>query len=195
MYDIETIGTRDNAPIVQIGAVMFSPNAKLEDFGGNPAAEMFNGVISAPGSEFRRNVIMDDSDLARADWSTIEWWLRQEPEAQRRVFRDVAFPLMEVLLEFEQWTMSWGDLPAFYWSDMDFDARLLRQAYRRLGIAGACPLDKDRRAVRDYRTLKWIGKDLGLEAPPFVGVQHDALDDAYHQALVAVAVLRKLGVG
>jgi len=210
LFDLETIGGRDGAPIVQIGAVLFSPWGQPSDFDSShkdllpadarPSAVLLpgDGVISAPGAEFRENVFVCNEDLVAADWSTIRWWLtRTSDEARRRVFADDGRSKMlgTVLREFAFWCNSWGEAPTYWWSDMDFDLRLMRQAWAGMGIP--CPFGTDggpHRGVRDYRTLRWIGKALGIEQAPRVGVEHDALDDAYHQTYYAIRVLRHLGV-
>lgn len=198
-FDIETLGGKDGAPIVQIGAVLFSPWGSPSDFGGGIAGAPEVGVISAPGTEFRRNVKLTDNDMQSATWATVQWWMTQtSDEARRRVFAEPErSPIRDALIAFKEWKMSWGVVPTYWWSDMDFDLRLMRQAYEKNYMATACPFGSDEgphRGVRDFRTLRWIGKALGVEQAPRVGVEHDALDDAYHQAYYVIKVLRALGV-
>lgn len=204
LYDIETIGGRDNAPIVQLGAVLFSPWGAPAPEGRGIIMEdsASPGVISAPEHAFRMNVELPDSALARADWGTIKWWLTKPDQLARlRVFAEPErSPLSEVLHRFALWVQSWGEAPTYWWSDLDFDCRLMRQAYEGEFMSSRCPFgvhgsgNGPHRGVRDYRTLRWIGKSLGIEAAPRVGVEHDALDDAFHQAYYAIKVLRHLGV-
>jgi hypothetical protein len=220
LYDIETIGGRDGAPIVQLGAVLFSPWGTPADF-ATPAKTVVGscgaiqlegcapehhgdlevGVISSPQGAFRMNVELRDYDLQSADWSTIKWWLSVPGQAARqRVFGEPErHPIGDVLRKFAEWVESWGTKPAYWWADLDFDCRLMRQAYENNHLPRLCPFgghgeNGPHRGVRDYRTLRWIGKSLGVEQAPRVGVEHDALDDAYHQAYYAIKVLRHLGV-
>lgn len=205
LYDIETLGGRDNAPIVQLGAVLFSPWGDPADFGGTGRGvcdPIGAGVISAPEGAFRMNVELTNHDVQRADWATIKWWLTvPDQRARLRVFGEPErSPISDVLRKFAVWAQSWGDAPTYWWSDMDFDCRLMRQAYDTAYLPRLCPFgahggeNGPHRGVRDYRTLRWIGKALCIEQAPRVGVEHDALDDAYHQAYYAIAVLRHLGV-
>jgi hypothetical protein len=202
LYDIETIGCRDGAPIVQLGAVLFSPWGDPADFGGvgrGVCDPLGVGVISSPEGAFRMNVALGSDALHFADWSTIQWWLtKPEQQARLRVFAEPErSPIRDVLHQFAMWVRSWGVEPLYWWSDLDFDCRLVRQAYSMEGLASLCPFgsnDGPNRGVRDYRTLRWIGKSLGVEQAPRVGVEHDALDDAFHQAYYAIKVLRHLGV-
>ena len=197
MFDLETIGARDGAPIVQIGAVLFQPHGHVEVAG---QVALDQGTISAPGTEFRACIEMEPWRMERADWSTIQWWLtRTSDRARQRVFGDqTRVGIGEALIDFTEWSKSWGTDPTYWWSDMDFDLRLMRQAYENHALqADACPFGNNlgpHRGVRDYRTLRWIGRGLGIEPAPFVGVEHDALDDAYAQAYYAVKVLRHLGM-
>jgi exodeoxyribonuclease VIII len=180
MFDIETLGAANDAPIVQIGAVLFNP------FVGN-------GIISAPGTEFNMHV---DFDLAGADQSTLLWWFAQGQQAQQRVFgRDLPrAALRDVLVNLGGWATTWGKPVDFWWSDMDFDLRMLRAAWAR-ELGDPCPFgseDGPHRGVRDCRTMRAVGKLLGVEEVPFVGVEHDALDDAHHQAVETSNILRAL---
>lgn len=198
MFDLETLGTGDHAPIVQIGAVLFSPWGDPADFGGigrgvvDPAGA---GVISAPGGEFNVALEFDKLALMRADPDTIRWWLtKPEQRARDRVFgAEKRTGLRQALIAFDDWLASWGPAPTYLWSAMDFDLRLIRQAQKSCGLERQCVWN-NHKVGRDFRTLKWIGKRLGIEAAPRVGVEHDALDDAYHQAYYAIKVLRHLGV-
>lgn len=198
MFDLETLGTGDHAPIVQIGAVLFSPWGDPEDFGGvkrGAVDPVGGGVISAPGSEFYKNVAFDRESLLNADPETIRWWLTKPTDRARlRVFgSETRSDLRQALIAFDGWLGSWGVTPAYLWSAMDFDLRLLRQAQSATELKRQC-VWSNHKVGRDFRTLKWIGKSLGIESAPFVGVEHDALDDAMHDAYYAIKVLRHLGM-
>ena len=195
MFDIETLGSANEAPIVQIGAVLFNPFAEMVDGSGRGAGQG-GGIISAPGTEFNRHV---DFELDGAKQSTLLWWFAQGQQAQQRVFgRDLPrAAARDVLVNFAGWATTWGKPVDFWWSDMDFDLRMLRAAWaRELGDpCWPCPFgseDGPHRGVRDCRTMRAVGKLLGVEEVPFVGVEHDALDDAHHQAVETSNILRAL---
>ena len=192
MVDIETLGSADDAPIVQLGAVLFNPWGTGSPYGSPKAA----GCISEPGSEFSWCISPGDRTTA-IDWQTLLWWMAQGQQAQQRVFgRDnQRRPLSDTLRHFESWSRSWDRPVDFWWSDMDFDLRLMRAAWKRAGLFGSPPYgapDGPHRGVRDCRTVRAIGRDLGIEPPPFVGIEHDALDDAIHQAIEVSNILRKI---
>jgi len=194
MFDIETLGTADDAPIVQIGAVLFNPFAELVD-GSGAAAGQGGGIVSAPGTEFNVPV---EFDAAGADTDTLLWWFAQGQQAQQRVFgRDLKrWRLADALVQLGSWSLSWGQPVDFWWSDMDFDLRMLRAAWARdvddAYVMCPCPFNTNRRGVRDCRTMRAVGQMLGVEPPLFVGVEHDALDDAHHQATEVSNILRRI---
>lgn len=185
-FDLETLSTEDNACIVQIGAVRFDPFA--ED----------RGLISTPEGEFRVNVLLrpqwpgakgcELETLGTLDADTVLWWMAQSEDARRRVFDDPnRIELCRALKRFWGWVQSQGE-PEHVWCALDFDMRILAQACKRLGTV----FPFNRKAGRDYRTIRWVGEMLGVEQPEFVGVRHDALDDSHHQAIHTSNVLRKL---
>lgn len=191
MLDIETLGTGDNAAIVQIGAVLFDPLGVPEIVNAN----YVGGVISAPGTGYRANVnVRQQVSEGLCDWDTIAWWMtKTTDEARRRVFAGDRVNLYDALQGLTKFLGSWGQPAAYVWSDVDFDIRLLRQAYNRMGLD--CPFSANSspfRGLRDYRTIRAVGTVLGMAPPMFVGTPHDALDDAYHQATHTAAILRRL---
>lgn len=75
-----------------------------------------------------------------------------------------------------------------------FDMTLLEAVYELTGIE--CPWNNERVfwTVRDLRTLVDLA-NLDKKTVPFTGTPHVALDDALHQAEIAVACFRKLAAG
>ena len=195
MFDLETLGAADDTPIVQIGAVLFSPTAQRPADVGVIACE--GGVMTDADSSFRIEVAVDD--LSKADFGTLQWWFAQGQEAQQAVFgRELErVPLRTALYRFAGWAAgTWGKDVDFWWSDMDFDLRLMRAAWgRETSDYEPCPYGSDggpHRGVRDVRTVKAIGRDLGIEEPEMAGTEHDALADAQYQAQLVSRVLNTL---
>lgn len=185
MIDLETLGTGDNAAIVQIGAVLFDP------------WEGPTGVYTAAGMEFNKHILLNDSDIGALDAPTAGWWIRQGEPARRRVFDPMLkrVYLANALMELNLWVrenaqVERADEIRYVWSHTSFDWRILNQAHTRLCVN----FPFKRYANKDYGTLKGMGISLGIEEPLFVGVQHDAVDDAFHQATYATTIIRKLGV-
>jgi len=173
MVDIETLGIGPNAMIVQIGAVRFDPE----------------GV----GATFNFNATFGDGDM---DVDTVVWWLRQSAEAQAAVFgqsvpRDG--PLRQGLYDFVRWLFV---KPTMYvWANSpSFDLALMKGAWSRHASdpprIGGVSWPITPRMERDFRTLRTLGRLMGVEGPVRVGPKHDALSDARFQAEWAILVLR-----
>ncbi len=176
MLDLETLGTGDGAAIVQIGAVRFDPWAG-------------DGLVSAPAAAFCESIRLDSVGLGTIDGPTVAWWLGQEREAQDSVLLNENRTTMVAALDrFDHWIRE--ESVEFVWADSpNFDLRLLRQAFGRQGM----PWPFTHRQERCHRTLKWQGRELlGLKEPERTGTKHHALVDAYHQAQVAVRILREM---
>lgn len=163
MLDLETMSTRPNAAIVQIGAVGF----------GLP-----NGI----GSSFSRAVSLQsciDVGLA-VDGSTIEWWLQQGDEARDAITRDQV-SLTKALEEFGEWFR--GHKAKFVWANSPaFDCVILRSAYL-AATGGRAPFHY--RQERCCRTVWAVAAGLGVEIPETKreGAAHDAAADALYQAM------------
>lgn len=69
MIDLETMGTKPNAPVVAIGAVFFDP------LSGELGPEYYTAVNLASAME----------QGAVPDGDTIIWWLKQSPEARSAI--------------------------------------------------------------------------------------------------------------
>lgn len=81
--------------------------------------------------------------------------------------------------------------PVKVWGNgANFDNVILTESYR------ACLVARPWGTFDDacFRTLKNLGRDLGIAAPAFKGVKHNALDDAKHQARHAITILNFMGV-
>lgn len=165
MIDLETMGTRPNAPIVAIGAVAFDANTL--------------------GPEFYTVVDLGDavSEGAVIDPNTVLWWMQQSDEA-RAVFKRDGEPLGFALGEFRQWICDL-DLDGVWGNGASFDNVILSEAYRRLGTETPWPFWKD----RCYRTVKnMFDVPMGR-----IGVHHNALDDAKTQAMHLMRINDEFG--
>jgi hypothetical protein len=164
MVDLETLGTVPGCQVLSIGACMFSRHSlKL-------------------GAEF--NVLVNTRTQAKhgleASKSTLDWWKTQPPEAQgllKACKGPGALRLPLALQSFGLWIMANGGPEVLIWSKgADFDIPILVVAYARQG--------------RCFRTL--VEEAASVPEPKRAGVQHDALDDAKHQARWAVKIYQSL---
>ena len=171
MLDLETWGTRPGCAIRSIGAVIFDPWQE------------------GTGAEFYANI--EPATCAEAglviDPSTAEWWESQSAEALDHLREDRLY-LLSALARVT--TFLRGGQVGFVWGHgASFDAPILGEAYRRLGLKAPWNFWN----LRDTRTLFDVAR-VSLNDTPRLGTHHNALDDAKHQALAVQAAYKKLGV-
>ncbi len=169
MIDIETLGTRPDAAVLQIGAVMFDPH----DGGQLHNGKGFNQFVT----------LQHDGGGGSVDHDTLCFWL-QEPGASRlgNNLMVNAQPMTVVLDMLDRWPLDlfgveWGTVQGVWAKPVDFNLPILRSAYARCGRDAPW----NRRATRDARTLFSI---TGHPEVDMTGFRlHDALDDAIVQAM------------
>ena len=167
MVDIETLGTKEHAVILSIGAVAFT---------ADEIGEEFHMALD----------IQQQLDAGRQmDADTVIWWLEQEQEAQKALLGLDRHPVYNVLGTFGNFVVRHmrSNDDCIWGKGSDFDIVLLRTLYRRSKF-------KEEPwkfwQARDVRTALMVaGGDV-----PFEGVKHDALADAIHQAKQVQQFLR-----
>lgn len=155
MIDLETMGTHYNAPIVAIGACVFTEDGLGETF--------YQPISLASAVEHG----------AEMDPNTVIWWMQQSDDARNEVIL-ASGDMTEALAGFRRWIESLGELEGVWGNGASFDNVILTQAYRRQGENAPWPFFKD----RCYRTVKSFSK-VKMER---VGTHHNAVDDALSQA-------------
>lgn len=198
MVDLETLGSGNDAAIVQIGAVRFNPYDYDGDF-----------------ELWKQNVSLESSVAAggQMDPATVLWWMHQPQEARESVFpiqeerrysaKDVsdAIGIEKALRELSRFYQgSLGNYTAeekppaceAVWAHATFDPVVLASAYRRSKIA----LPWSFRDVRDLRTIIALAAPevsaLAYARGEVYGPRHDALADALRQILVVRECYRYL---
>jgi len=168
MIDLETMGTRPNAPIIAIGAVTFDANATYDEFYVNIDLES----------------AVNDSH-AVVDPKTVLWWMEQSGEA-RSALRGDKKKILTALYEFRDWLKP--DKPEGVWGNgASFDNTILSETYRRMNLTPPWPFWAD----RCYRTMKNMYPQIEMDRS---GVHHNALDDAKSQANHLIRIWRE-GMG
>lgn len=165
MLDLETMGTRHNAPIVSIGAVRFDATGLYD--------------------EFYCNVSLDDAvkiNGAIVDPQTVMWWMQQDKGAQEALIKTDAKSVMDALGDFAGWL---GAVDGMWGNGAGFDNLILSEHYARAGLRTPWPFWAD----RCYRTIKGIYQDVPLKSRE--GTHHNALDDAKTQALHLIDICNK----
>lgn len=170
MLDLETMGTKPNAPIIAIGAAMFNTTLGIyKTFYTNVdlVSTVDNGAVIDP--------------------NTVMWWMKQDKIAQEALLKD-GVDICSALHDFSAWlnddvsgdTRIWGN-------GATFDNVILSTAY---GMAG---INKPWKYYNDmcYRTIKNLAPSIELVR---YGIHHNALDDAISQANHLLAICNHLGI-
>ena len=194
MVDIETMGTAVDAPIITIGAVLFTPSE----------SSTFNGLMR---KSFYRTVDIEDAVRfsGGVSGSTLKWWLGQDDKAIKRLLDPGAQSLKRCLQDLYQFCTDRSSrspldeayrhlpIPKFMWAKSpDFDCSILRFAFDRFGLQWPFHFAYQR-CVRTATDLAF--PDPEDRPDPAAGtVAHDARDDAINQALMIQACYRQLGL-
>lgn len=172
MLDLETLGTVADACILSIGAVKFDLDSDAIDDNG------FYASISIDSNLEHKRRIQEE---------TLIWWMKQGPEAQG-VFHESKQTLGMALTDLSDW-MGTDDLQV--WSNgADFDLPMLAHAFTSLRQEVPWKFWNSN-CFRTYKKLPGA-KNVRL---PMLGVKHNALFDAIHQAKTAQAIQAKLFAG
>lgn len=170
--DNESLGVRWDAPVIAIGCQQFDCNTgKLGD--------TFYRVIDV-NSALRSG---------RADGETIKWWMRQN-DAARQLFQDQTSVSLATALEaLATWMRGKGGAPRVWGNGATADITWLEHAYDTgcVGLKEAWHYTN----IRDMRTLMEDAQ-FDPHSIPFVGVKHNALHDATHQAKAIAAARMKI---
>lgn len=169
MLDLETLGTGDNAAIIQIGAVRF-------------------GTAGLKPDNFARQVDWNAPHFGNIEPDTLQWWLEQDPVARTAVFSQANVrSLRDCLIDLDAWIAAQGPFRHIWACPPNFDLRLLRQACARCGVVYPFPFWKE----RDFRTIR---STVGVpgDVPKFLGIKHHALDDARFQAEHLINILKRI---
>lgn len=160
MLDLETMGTRPNAPIVAIGAVRFDTGT------GELGAEFYETIDLA--SAIDAGAVMEPD--------TVLWWMKQSDEARAAVTRQ-GKDFSTVLSSFSYWLKQHepGSGSRIWGNGASFDNALLAEAYKRAGWMLPWKFWND----RCYRTVAAEHPDIERPEP---AIAHHALEDAKAQA-------------
>lgn len=170
MIDIETLGRRNKAPVVSIGAVLFDKEGIKKEF--EIVFDLYDQI---------------DKGVRIVDYSTIKFWINQG-EAAKKIFRDNGVATEPGLRQFCKWIKQNCDPKTVRVWGNGFDIPIMESMFNDYGVA----LPWHYRNIRDLRTFKEYVLQ-GVEVPQPAGfVLHDALWDAKFQAQVVIEGLRIL---
>lgn len=175
MTDIETLGTKGGATIIQVAAATF---------------DITTGKVL---SQYNRIVDIEKVDDLSVDGSTIKWWLNTDKELLTKLLHSGTVSEQEMIVEFHEWLSNQGELKERYlWGNgILFDNQKLQDKMRFYGLD--YPIyyrnDRDVRTIVDLASkklnmteeeLKESFKDESLHA-------HDAYDDVLYQINLVVS--------
>jgi hypothetical protein len=157
MLDIETLGKGNNAVILSLGAVKFSP-------WGHGIDDSFYVAVNPESCQALGLAL---------DASTVMWWMADErTEARSKMVKEDRVDLVEALYGFNDW---FGDDKPVWGNGATFDNVIMSSAYK------ACSIERPWKFWNDkcYRTVKGMAPSVKLVRE---GTYHNALDDAVSQA-------------
>ena len=163
MLDLETLGTKPGCKILQIGACTLKRDQREE-------RKVFSAHISKSSQDWHN---------LKEDPATVAWWQKQDPNLVAALFSPrVSENPLTALTYFVDWLNSLGPNIVIWANAPSFDCNILEAVFEAVGIKVPWKSYNE----RCFRTLKNLVP--GVE-PEFVGVKHNALDDAVHQAVWA----------
>ena len=172
MLDLETMGNKSNSALVSIGAVEF------------------NLETGETGREFYHVIDLQSClDVGlKVNASTIYWWLQKSQTARDAICNNKKLPLSTVLNMFHGWMEDCIEHVNIWGNGARFDIGLMEDAYV------ACGYKKVSwyfRSERDVRTLVAFAPDIKANLP-FMGIEHNPIDDCKHQISYCTTTWKKL---
>lgn len=174
MIDLETLGTRPGAVVVEVGLVLFRAGCSCEE------------------SKLVRVDVQSCLDCGmKVDAATLWWWAEQCDEARRAVFSVVPgdgrpAPVSVKLAAHQIHDAITGAGAAGVWANgASFDLPILAELFYRAHL----DVPWDFRRERCYRTVNAMFPDFPKLT--FGGVCHSSLDDAKYQAARLVQLNEK----
>jgi len=164
MLDLETLGTSNNAVIIQLGACYF------DRVTGEIGEKLLVNI--SPESCIEAGLTMDAS--------TVKWWIQQSKEAQNTLFK-ADTDLFNALENFSKFAKKAKAI----WSHATFDFVILMNAYKKSGRKPSFYY----RSARDIRTLVDLGRPTEAKRE---GIHHNALDDCLFQVKYVVEAINNL---
>lgn len=170
MVDLETLATTPDSVILTIGAVKFDPWGSNVD---RSEHNIFYRRIDTESCETLGMII---------DPGTLEWWGKQETSIIDEAFNPENRVSIETAInEFHKF--AWG-CDAFWSHGSIFDIMILETYYRKIGKA----IPWNFWQIRDTRTIF----DLGYDPEMPTNAKHNALEDAYRQAVGVQNMYKKV---
>lgn len=170
MLDIETIDTGTRSVILTVGAVKFNPYASTD-----------------PHSPFYEHIDVDEQFAMDRTYSedTIAWWAKQPDNIREEAFGEHSrLGVQEFLAKLNKYMVGVGDI---WCQGPVFDIPIIESLY----ADAKKPVPWHYWQIRDSRTLFSVIGDPREKSKDDL---HNALADAYNQAIGVQLIYKKLGV-
>lgn len=183
MLDIETFGTKPNAPIIGIGAVIFD-RAEIQR------------PIDIPNDHRLELVVDADGQLhATADASTIYWWMMQNEDARKKYAGHVVkennqpAPLSLFAAMKEYLAFCRIHRPEYVWCNgATFDHVIMQSAFDAIGLKNPFFYSK----CLDARTIYKLVPQVTVDCTEYNLTPHSAVSDCLRQVFLLTKILTDL---
>lgn len=173
MLDFETLATTPDTVVLTLGAALFD-REKIHQ------AEQWAFDVEGQLRVGRR-----------VEFSTLQWWMKQEKAAQTDAFfNGERLKIFDFFDKFIAFVLSGGEVDEAWSNGADFDLAIIRSLHMQTEARGyQKPLPWKFWSQRCYRTIKASSGCDKLVL--FDGVKHNAKADAIHQAQCLIALWNK----
>lgn len=170
--DLESLSTEPDAALLSIGIVAFDRHT-------GAVIDRFYAAIRWADAMCSGHVSDD----------TVAWWGCQSDTARAQFFSPDALPTVDALAAANLWLMRYGPAKSrLMWGNgSTFDCVVLEQAFKRFHFTTPWMFW----STRDMRTVVDLAGYRKGDIP-FEGTEHNALDDATHQAIVISHCIKRL---
>lgn len=172
MLDLETLSTRHDAAIVQVGLVSYNTLTKTRE-------------------EFKSTVPLTEAmKYGHVAPETLSWWLTQSEEARKSITTpsvDTMEQLVSGIEEFIKTTSEGSERYTHLWGHAGFDYPIICSLFRLFEKNFPIPFWK----VRDLRTIDYLSQNV-VKKEKREGTHHDALDDANFQLTCLIDMLEQV---
>lgn len=173
MIDLETLGLKQDAAIISIGAAKFN---------------IETGEIL---KIYHANIKWESSlKYGNAEPNTVAWWQEQTGPAKEALTKPAQEEMTLVIANFISWM---GMDPVVWGNGACFDIAKLEHYFEKVGE----PHPWNFKNTRDVRTIDYLGKNIfnyGLSNREFVGVKHHPVDDAVNTAKYVSEIYQQLKI-
>lgn len=168
MLDLETMGKKSSSAIVSIGAIEFNIDT-------GKTGRSFYSVVD----------LQSCLDLGlKVNASTIYWWLQQSEAARKRIC-EKGEHIQKVLGDFNLWMSECVYKVRIWGNGARFDIGILDDAYEVCNLKTPWYF----RSEMDVRTLVAFKPEIKANMP-FIGVEHDPIDDCKYQIAYCYEIWR-----